>query len=83
MPTSKKMMTKLNQVKKVKAEEPLEAGGCGERERQEEAQKAREETQVICWEFPARLIFFFQSHYKRIDHASDSRECAHQSALLP
>ena len=29
MPTSKKQMTKLNQVKKAKAEEPLEAGGCG------------------------------------------------------
>ena len=29
MPTSKKQMVKLNQVKKAKAEEALEAGGCG------------------------------------------------------
>ena len=29
MPTSKKQLVKLNQAKKAKAEEPLEAGGCG------------------------------------------------------
>ena len=39
MPTSKKQLTKLNQVKKAKAEETLEAGGCGERIRKEELKK--------------------------------------------
>ncbi len=39
MPTSKKQLTKLNQVKKVKAEETREAGGCRQREREKEAQE--------------------------------------------
>ncbi len=38
MPTSKKQMTKLNQVKKAKAEE-LKGGGCGKQRRGEEAQE--------------------------------------------
>ena len=56
MPTSKKQLTKLNQVKKVKAEELIEAGGRRERERQEEAQEAREKAQVSHLE-SALLIF--------------------------
>ena len=38
MPTSKKQMVKLNQVKKAKAEEALETGGCGQPRGQEEVE---------------------------------------------
>ena len=59
MPTSKKQLTKLNQVKKAKAEEALEAGGCGEQRREEEAQETREKDQVSLPGFPPLFIFLF------------------------
>jgi len=56
MPTSKKQIVKLDQVKKAKAEEFSKQAAAGS---QEEVQEAREKAQVSHREFPTIFMFFF------------------------
>ena len=59
MPTSKKQLTKLNQVKKAKAEELSKQAAAGSKDAKKKSQETREKDQVSLPGFPPLFIFLF------------------------
>ena len=62
MPTSKKQLTKLNQVKMAKAEELSKQAAAGSKDAKKKLEEAREETQVSLRE-TASLIFLVSAAF--------------------
>ena len=60
MPTSKKQMTKLNQVKKAKAEELSKQAAAGSKDARKKLEEAREKDQVSLPGFPPLFGFLLK-----------------------
>ncbi len=59
MPTSKKQLVKLNQVKKAKAEELSKQAAAGSQDAKKKLEEAREKAQVSCLKSVSLIFFWF------------------------
>ena len=66
MPTSKKQLVKLNQVKKAKAEELSKQAAAGSQEAKKKLKKLEKKIKWAVLEFPTILIFLLKGWYKRV-----------------